>query len=148
MAIAKLTNEQLESMSYTDIAEYVLEQKGKKMKIADLFMEVIKQRGDDPDKIFEAKIGDFFGLVSTDKRFVMLDKGLFDLSKKHKNKNDLNLDEEEDEDISIEETEEEEIEDEETIDYDEAIDVDDDTEDDDYKDLVVFDPDEEGNIDL
>ena len=148
MAIAKLTNEQLESMSYTDIAEYVLEQKGKKMKIADLFMEVIKQRGDDPDKIFEAKIGDFFGLVSTDKRFVMLDKGLFDLSKKHKNKNDLNLDEEEDEDISIEEAEEEEIEDEETIDYDEAIDVDDDTEDDDYKDLVVFDPDEEGNIDL
>lgn len=148
MAIAKLTNEQLETMSYTDIAEYVLEQKGKKMKIADLFMEVIKQRGDDPDKIFEAKIGDFFGLVSTDKRFVMLDKGLFDLSKKHKNKNDLNLDEEEDEDISIEETEEEEIEDEETIDYDEAIDVDDDTEDDDYKDLVVFDPDEEGNIDL
>ena len=32
MAIAKLTNEQLDSMSYTDIAEYVLEQKGKKMK--------------------------------------------------------------------------------------------------------------------
>ena len=146
MAIAKLTNEQLETMSYTDIAEYVLEQKGKKMKIADLFMEVIKLRGDDPDKIFEAKIGDFFGLVSTDKRFIMLDKGLFDLSIKHKHKGDLNIDEE-DEEITIEEETEEENE-EDIIDYDEAVDVDDDPEDDDYKDLVVFDPDEEGNIDL
>ena len=147
MAIAKLTNEQLETMSYTDIAEYVLEQKGKKMKIADLFMEVIKLRGDDADKIFEAKIGDFFGLVSTDKRFVMLDKGLFDLSKKHKHKGDLNIDEEEEDEIAIEEETDEEDE-EDVIDYDEAIDVDDDTEDDDYKDLVVFDPDEEGSIDL
>lgn len=146
MAIAKLTNEQLETMSYTDVAEYVLEQKGKKMKIADLFKEVIKLRGDDPDKIFEAKIGDFFGLVSTDKRFVMLDKGLFDLSKKHKHKADLNIDDEEDEEITIEEEAEETEED--VIDYDEAIDVDDDTEDDDYKDLVVFDPDDENNIDL
>lgn len=147
MAIEKLTQEQLDSMSYTDIAEYVLEQKGKKMKIADLFMEVIKLRGDDPKAIFEAKIGDFFGLVSTDKRFVMLDKGLFDLSKKHKNKIDMNLDEEEDEDIVIEE-EEEINEDEDVIDYDEAIDVDDDQEEDDYKDLVVIDADEESNIDL
>ncbi len=146
MAIAKLSQEQLDSMSYTDIAEYVLEQKGKKMKIADLFMEVIKLRGDDTS-IFEAKIGDFFGLVSTDKRFVMLDKGLFDLSKKHKNKIDMNLDEEEDEEMIVED-EEELSEDEDVIDYDEAIDVDDDQEEDDYKDLVVIDPDDESSIDL
>ena len=146
MAIEKLTQEQLDSMSYTDVAEYVLEQKGKKMKIADLFMEVIKLRGDDTS-IFEAKIGDFFGLVSTDKRFVMLDKGLFDLSKKHKNKIDMNLDEEEDEEIK-DEDEEELSEDEDVIDYDEAIDVDDDQEEDDYKDLVVIDPDDESSIDL
>ena len=146
MAIAKLTSEQLDTMSYTDIAEYVLEQKGKKMKIADLFMEVIKLRGDDPS-IFEAKIGDFFGLVSTDKRFVMLDKGLFDLSKKHKGKNDLNIDDEEDEEITIEEETDEESE-EDVIDYDEAIDVDDDQEEDDYKDLVIIDSDEENNMEL
>ena len=146
MAIAKLSQEQLDSMSYTDIAEYVLEQKGKKMKIADLFMEVIKLRGDDTS-IFESKIGDFFGLVSTDKRFVMLDKGLFDLSKKHKNNIDMNLDEEEDEEMILED-EEELSEDEEAIDYDEAIDVDDDQEEDDYKDLVVIDPDDESSIDL
>ena len=146
MAIEKLTQEQLDSMSYTDVAEYVLEQKGKKMKIADLFMEVIKLRGDDTS-IFEAKIGDFFGLVSTDKRFVMLDKGLFDLSKKHKNKIDMNLDEEEDEEMIVED-EEELSEDEDVIDYDEAIDVDDDQEEDDYKDLVVIDPDDESSIDL
>ncbi len=146
MAIAKLTNEQLDSMSYTDIAEYVLEQKGKKMKIADLFTEVIKLRGDDPKAIFEDKIGDFFGLVSSDNRFVMLDKGLFDLSKKHKNSINMNLDEEEDEEIILDE--EEEQEDEDIIDYDEAIDVDDDQEEDDYKDLVIIDSDDESGMDL
>ena len=145
MAIVKLTNEELESMSYTDIAEYVLEQKGKKMKIADIFMEVIKLRGENP-AIFEEKIGDFFGLVSTDKRFIMLDKGLFDLSKNHKNKIDMSLnEEEEEEEIILDEEEEEE---EEEINYDEAIDVDDDQEEDDFKDLVVIDTDEESNIDL
>ena len=146
MAIAKLTNEQLDSMSYTDIAEYVLEQKGKKMKIADLFTEVIKLRGDDPKAIFEDKIGDFFGLVSSDNRFVMLDKGLFDLSKKHKNSINMNLDEEEDEEIILDEDEEQE--DEDIIDYDEAIDVDDDQEEDDYKDLVIIDSDDESGMDL
>ena len=145
MAINKLTSEQLTTMSYTDVAEYVLDQKNKKMKIADLFMEVIKLRGDD-ESIFESKIGDFFGLVSSDKRFVMLDKGFFDLSKKHKNKIDMNLDEEEEEEEII--VDEEENEDEEVIDYDEAIDVDDDTEDDDYKDLVIIDSDDENNIEL
>lgn len=145
MAISKLTSEQLTTMSYTDIAEYVLEENNKKMKIADLFMQVIKLRGDN-ESIFEEKIGDFFGLVSADKRFIMLDKGFFDLSKKHKNKIDMNLDDEEDEEEII--VEEEETEDEDIIDYDEAIDVDDDTEDDDYKDLVIIDSDEENNIEL
>jgi DNA-directed RNA polymerase delta subunit len=145
MAINKLTSEQIATMSYTDVAEYVLEQKNKKMKIADLFMEVIKLRGDD-ESIFEEKIGDFFGLVSTDKRFIMLDKGLFDLSKKHKNKIDMNLDEEEEEEIIVDEEETEE--DEDVIDYDEAIDADDDQEEDDYKDLVIIDSDEENNMDL
>ena len=146
MAIAKLTSEQLDTMSYTDIAEYVLEQKGKKMKIADLFTEVIKQRGDDPKEIFEEKIGDFFGLVSSDNRFIMLDKGLFDLSKKHKNSINMNLDEEEDEEEIVLDEEEEEEED--IIDYDEAIDVDDDQEEDDYKDLVIIDSDDDSGMDL
>jgi DNA-directed RNA polymerase delta subunit len=148
MAIAKLTTEQLDTMSYTDIAEYVLEQKGKKMKIADLFTEVIKLRGDDPKAIFESKIGDFFGLVSSDNRFVMLDKGLFDLSKKHKNSINMNLDDEEDEEEIVLDDEENEEEDEDVINYDEAIDVDDDTEEDDFKDLVIIDSDDESGMDL
>jgi DNA-directed RNA polymerase delta subunit len=146
MAVAKLTSEQLDAMSYTDIAEYVLEQKGKKMKIADIFMEVIKLRGDDPNTIFEEKIGDFFGLVSSDKRFMMLDKGMFDLTKKHKNNINMDLDEEDEEDIILDEEENEE--DEDAIDYDEAIDVDDDQEEDDYKDLVVIDSDEDSGMEL
>ncbi len=147
MAVTKLTSEQLDAMSYTDIAEYVLEQKGKKMKIADIFMEVIKLRGDDPATIFESKIGDFFGLVSSDKRFIMLDKGMFDLTKKHKNNINMDLEEEdEDEEITLDEEETEE--DEDVINYDEAIDVDDDQEEDDYKDLVVIDADEDSGMEL
>jgi len=144
MAKNKLTNKEIEEMSYTDLAKYVLEEKGKKMKIADLFKEVIKLRGDDVDKIFEEKIGDFYGLISTDKRFIMLKNGFFDLQVNHKNKVVVE-DEEEDEDISLEDIDDdiEEEEDEEEDNYDESYDSDDDNDEDDLKGLVIIDEDED-----
>lgn len=140
----KLNSDELNDMTYTDIANYVLEKNGKKMKISDLFMEVIKLRGDDPDKVFEQRIGDFFSLISTDKRFIMLDKGYWDLRVKHKNKIVVAGDDEEDEDIDIElDDDNSDSVEEEKIDYDEAIDTDDDTDDDDLSDLVVIDTDDD-----
>ncbi len=139
-----LSTEELESMSYTDVANYVLEQNNKKMKIEDLFMSVIKLRGDDPDKIFESKIGDFFSLISTDKRFVMLDKGYWDLRVNHKNKIDLSSDDEEDDDEEIvDDTIDDDSNEDDKIDYDESYDPDDDPDDDDLSGLVVIDNDEE-----
>ena len=59
MKTTKLTSEQLEQMSYADVANLVLEENGKKMKIQDLFSKVIKLM-QLPESYFESKIADFF----------------------------------------------------------------------------------------
>lgn len=139
MKTIKLTSEEIEQMSYTDVAHLVLKENGKKMKIQDLFARVIKLM-QLPDDYFESKIGDFFGLLSTDQRFTMLEKGFWDLSDNHSKKVIIEDEEEEEE---IEETieDDEEID---TIDEDSEVNYDDDTvdddeEDDDLKDLVIMD---------
>lgn len=137
MKTIKLTSEQIEQMSYTDVANLVLKENGKKMKIQDLFQQVIKLM-QLPDSYFESKIGDFFGLLSTDKRFTMLEKGFWDLAENHSKKVIIDDDEEEEE---IETTEIDDIVDDEAIDdvnYDDDT-VDDDEDDDDLKDLVIMD---------
>ncbi|MBO5474945.1 MAG: DNA-directed RNA polymerase subunit delta [Bacilli bacterium] len=137
MKTIKLTSEQIEQMSYTDVANLVLKENGKKMKIQDLFQQVIKLM-QLPDSYFESKIGDFFGLLSTDKRFTMLEKGFWDLAENHSKKVIIDDDEEEEE---IETTEIDDIVDDEEIDdvnYDDDT-VDDDEDDDDLKDLVIMD---------
>ena len=137
MKTIKLTSEQIEQMSYTDVANLVLKENGKKMKIQDLFQQVIKLM-QLPDSYFESKIGDFFGLLSTDKRFTMLEKGFWDLAENHSKKVIIDDDEEEEE---IETTEIDDMVDDEEIDdvnYDDDT-VDDDEDDDDLKDLVIMD---------
>lgn len=138
MKTIKLTSEQIEQMSYTDVANLVLKEHGKKMKIQDLFQKVIKLMKL-PDSYFESKIGDFFGILSTDKRFIMLEKGFWDLAENHSKK--VIIDDEEDEEeldaTDIEDIVDEENESEE-VNYDDDT-VDDDDEEDDLKDLVIMD---------
>ena len=143
MKSIKLTEEELLSMSYDDVAYLILEQKKKKMKIQDLFKEVIKLMKL-PDKVFEEHLADFFELLSTDKRFIMVDKGYWDLKINHKTK--LIIEDEDEEEIidTSEETEQQE-EDEEEINYDEEV-LDDDETEDDLKELVVMDENEENEI--
>ena len=141
MKTRKLTQEQLEKMSYSDVAELVLTENKKPMKVQDLFTNVIKLM-ELPDSFFEKKIGDFFALLSTDKRFIMIEKGLWDLRINHSNKITISVDEEEDEEeVSEEEETYDDITDEEDVDnninYDDDDTVDDD-DDDDYKDLVII----------
>lgn len=138
MKTIKLTSEQIEQMSYTDVANLVLKENGKKMKIQDLFQKVIKLMKL-PDSYFESKIGDFFGLLSTDKRFIMLEKGFWDVADNHSKKVIID-DEEDEEEIDTTDIEDEEIDDEESdeVNYDDDT-VDDDEEDDDLKDLVIMD---------
>ena len=139
MKLKDIPREELESMNYDDIAFIILSEQKKKMKIQDLFKKICKAL-DLSDEEFEAQIGDFFEIMSTDKRFTMLDNGYWDLRINHSQK--LVLDEEdEEEEIEIED-DEEETEEEEDIFYE--GDSDDDEVEDDLKDLVVID-DEEAN---
>lgn len=146
MKAIKLTDEQLEQYSYADVANLVLEANGKKMKIQNLFSEVIKIMKL-PENFFESKIGDFFALLSTDKRFIMLEKGFWDLRINHTHKIVIE-DEEEDEELGLEEEIEdipEEEEDDTEINFDDDK-VDDDDEEDDLKDLVILDESEEQDM--
>ena len=137
----KLTSEQLETMSYSDVAYLVLSEEKRAMKIQELFSQVLKLM-ELPESYFEKKIADFFALLSTDKKFIMLEQGFWDLRVNHSNKITLSVDDEEEEEEEIELTEEDEYEsmDEEDedseINYDDEDTVDDD--DDDYKDLVII----------
>lgn len=143
MKLKDLTLQELEAMSYDDIAYMVLEEKNKPMKINDLFREVCNLLKLS-DKDYEDKIADFFEVLSTDHRFVMIEKGLWDLKIKHSAKIVMDIDEEDDiladalsEDDDEEEEEEEDI-------YYEGDETDDQSEDD-LKDLVIIDDDEEAN---
>lgn len=139
----KLTDEQLEQMSYDDIAYVILTDFGKKMKIKDLFTRVVKLLKLTDDE-YEKHIGDFFELLSTDKRFIMLENGFWDLSVNHSHK--IKIENEDDdfiENIELDETEKpEEIEDEEDIDEID-VDPDDDVEENDLGNLSIITEDEE-----
>lgn len=136
MELKKLKQEELETMGYDDIAYLIFKESNKKMKIQPLFKKVCKIL-DLPDSVFETQIADFFELISTDKRFIMVD-GYFDLRDYHSHKVKIENDEAEMILDSIDD-----------IDYDEEnedeIDIDayegderDDIPDNDLKDLVII----------
>ena len=139
MSLKKMSKEELELLSNKDITNLLLEEKGKQTT-PDLFKKIIKLL-DLPESTFDAKIGDYYTSLTTDKRFILLDGGKWDLRSRHTSDKLVKVDDEEEE----EEEEEEEVEEETTeTDYDSiASDEDElDDEDDDLKDLVVLDEDE------
>ena len=130
-----LTEEELASVSYDDVAYLILEKNQSKMKIQDLFKEVIKVMNLG-ESAFEEHLADFFELLSTDKRFIMVDKGFWDLKINHSTK--LIIDDEEDD--------EEKIDEELTIEEEQDEIRDEDETEDDLKDLVIIDDSEENEI--
>lgn len=146
MKITDLTKEELESKSYDDIAYMILESSGEKVKITDLFKQICDLLGLSNEE-YEAKIADFFQILSTDHRFIMLEKGFWDLRSRHQAKIIIE-DDEEDIDGSLEDEEEEIEEEDDNIYYDEDEPTDD--EDDDLQGLVVVNDDsdeENSNLD-
>lgn len=141
----KLTQEEIDTMSYDDVAFLILEAYGKKMKTPDLFTKVIKVMSL-PEEEFSRGIGDFFELLITDKRFVMLENGFWDLKTNHSTK--VVFDDEDDEDeldlIDTDDEDESEIEEDDTeINYDEDNIEDDDE--DELQDLVIIDETDEND---
>ena len=78
----KVKKEELELMSNKDIAELILENSKRTINTADLFNKIIKLL-ELPESTFENKIADFYTSLSTDKRFILLDNGNWDLRKRH-----------------------------------------------------------------
>lgn len=142
MNLKNISKEELENMSYDDIAFAILTEKKKKMKIIDLFNEIGKLINLS-ESVIEDKIGDFFEMLTLDKRFIMLDDGSWDLRTRHAGTVIIDDDEEDILAEDVEENNEEETDDEEIF-YDES---DDDDSEDELKDLVVIsDEDDEDSM--
>jgi len=139
MSSKNLTLEELEAMSYDDIALIVLNESKKTMKINDLFKKVCDLLKMSEEE-YVNKLPAFFDVISTDHRFIMLDDGSWDIKTRHSTKVIIDNDDDEDEEIILDEEEPEEA-DEEDIFYDEDS-SDDDTTEDDLKDLVIIDEEE------
>ena len=148
MKLKGYTKEDLESMSYTELAEIILNEKGSSMKIVDVFKKICKLL-EMSDAEFEAKVADFFELISTDKNFIVLEKGFCDLRKKHTPKVVIEEDDEEviEPEVADEEETEPEEDSEEDIFYDNSSDKDDvEDNDDELSDFIVVDEEEEVNL--
>ena len=143
MSIKKMTKDELELLSNKDITNLILEESKKPINTADLFKKIIKLL-ELHESTFEAKIADYYTALSTDKRFILLEDGTWDLRSRHTSDKVVKITEDEEE-----ETEENKDDIEEAIEEDEE-DSYDDKDDDDYnddtneelKDLVVIDEDE------
>ena len=139
MSLKEKTIEELEQMSYTDIAYEVIKEKGKKFNTPNLFKEVCKllKLG---EAEFEEKIGDFFTALTTDGRFILINSTFWDLKENHKA--NIVVDDEEDETEDVEKSEEDEddvVSDDLEDDYSDESTDDSDNDEDDFNDLTIID---------
>lgn len=140
MSIKDMKKEELELLSNKDITNLLLEEKGCQ-NTADLFNQIITLL-DLPKSTFDNKIGDYFTALTTDKRFLMLEDGTWDLRSRHNSSKLIKVIDEDDDDLE-DVSNDEDMSEEDDFDIDSTDDEDsyDDT-DEDLKDLVVLDEDE------
>ena len=141
MSLKKMKKDELELLSNKDIAYMILEDRKRTINTADLFKKIIDLL-ELPESTFEKKIADFYTALSTDKRFILLPDGKWDLRNRHSSEKRVKYNEEdEEEEEEDEETVEEEIEEDDFDDTDDDNYQEDDTNED-LKDLVIIDEDE------
>ena len=142
MSLKKMTKDELELMSNKEITYLLLEESAKPINTLNLFKKIAKLL-ELPESVIDLKIGDYYTSLATDKRFIMLEDGSWDLRSRHTSDKVIKIADEDDEEEDEEEKEENEEDDIEEDNFD-------DTEDEDYdeetneelKDLVVIDEDE------
>ena len=139
MSLSKMNKEELELLSYTDIAKLYLEENKKTLNTASLFKEVCNLLSLSESEYSE-KITDFFQSLTTSKDFILLPSGEWDLKSKHSVK--VAMDELYEE--TNDEEDEYELEPEEMTEEDEfnSIDDEEDYADDDLSDLTILNEDE------
>lgn len=119
MELNKISKEELEQMSYADLSYIILKENKKPINTANLFKKICDLLGYSENEYSE-KIGDFYTLLTTDKRFLFLDSSEWDLRENNIVKVEL-----EDEDDVLEEAEDiEEIEEDMDEEIEEDIDED------------------------
>ena len=138
MSIRKKTVEELELMSYTDIAYEIIKEDKKQYNTPNLFKEVCKLLQLSEEE-FAEKIADFFTALTTDGRFIFIESTFWDLKDNHVVK--VVVDDGDEEDMEVEEDEEDNSEEEEDIEDDYSDEAVDDSKDDeeDMKDLTIVD---------
>ena len=143
MSLKKMTKDDLELLSNKDITNLILEESKKSKNTAELFKKIIELL-ELPASTFENKIAEYYTALATDKRFILLEDGTWDLRSRHTSDKIIKVTEEDEDEEDEEETEEKD-------EIDESVeDSYDDTDEDDYdddtneelKDLVVIDEDE------
>ncbi len=142
MKLKNMSREELEMLSYAEIASLILTENKKKMKIAEVFKKICDLLGLSNAE-YENGISEFFEIVSTNKLFTVLPGGFCDLKVRHKTK--VVVDDEDEEGLVEEESEDEEIESDEEneeIFYDDSAEDDDVCDDDELQDFVIIDEDE------
>jgi len=139
MKLNKMPKNELELLSYTEIAKMYLKENKTTKNTANLFKEVCNLLELSENEYVD-KIADFFESLTTSKEFILLEDGTWDLKSNHKVKviiEDIEDDSEEEneneEEIEEIDEEEEEID---VIDDDSYID---DDSDDDLADLTIVD---------
>lgn len=144
MKLNKIPREELELMGYDDIAYIILQESGKKMKLAEIFQKVCSVLKL-PESAFEEQIVDFFELMSINKKFIMVKNGYWDLQSRHKPEIVIEDGDDDEiiEDIDIEDDDVDEAP--ENIFYEKDDDTDDVVEDE-LSDLMVIDSDDEQNM--
>ena len=142
MKLSKMKKEDLELLSNKDITYQLLEESKKSINTADLFNKIIELL-ELPKSSFDAKIGDYYTSLSTDKRFILLEDGTWDLRSRHTSDKVVKIsDADEDEDDEEEDVKDDQQEELEEDNYDDNDDNMYDDNDDDLKDLVIIDEDE------
>ena len=142
MSLKKMSKDELELMSNKDITYLLLEESSKPINTLNLFKKIAKLL-ELPESTIDSKIADYYTALATDKRFIMLEDGSWDLRSRHTSDKVIKIADEEDEEDEDEEEKDEMEDDIEEDNYD-------DTEDEEYdedtneelKDLVVIDEDE------
>ena len=140
MKLNKIPKNELELLSYTEIAKMYLQENKTTKTTADLFKAICKLLELSEDD-YVNNIADFFESLTTSKEFILLENGKWDLKSNHKVKvviEDIEEENSEEQQEEIEEeVEEEDIDD--TIDDESYLD---DDSDDDLSDLTIVEEDE------
>lgn len=106
MDFKKMSQEELEQLSYTDLTYYLLQTKP--LATNELFTKIMKILAL-PETAYATKIGDYYTSLTTDKRFIILPNGKWDLRTNHSSKNFVVIEEEEEEELEIDTNEEEPV---------------------------------------